>query len=56
MEQEKVVDAIKAILGEDPQADRTGNNSNYQITINGNVTITVHPPSDVCPSPQASTR
>jgi len=50
MEQNKVVDAIKAVLGDGSQASHNdgGTGSNYNITINGNVSITVQAPS--CPT------
>ncbi len=55
MEQNKVVDAIKAVLGED--SNTLGNSSDttnsYNITINGNVSITVqtHPASACSQAP-----
>lgn len=54
MEQNNVVDAIKAALGDSNQASHSAHNtgSNYNITINGNVNITVQTSPCLAPNSQ----
>lgn len=57
MEQNTVVDAIKAVLGGDRQSESNDGSSRFNITVNGNISITVHAPpgpasNNQAPAPQ----